>query len=71
MSLLLVEKMVRDNASAVIADPKSSWRANVCAGELFRALTEIAVLTAQVKAKDEQLAEMSSLWREIRKAEAA
>lgn len=69
--LLMIENLVREDALLVIADDRSGYKANLCAKELLEALQELAVFAAQVKAKDEQIAEMSSLWREIRKAEAA
>ncbi len=69
--LLRVQHSVRSDACEVIADTKSTWRARWCAKELLQALQELAELDAQVRAKDAQLAEMSALWKQVRKLEAA
>jgi hypothetical protein len=70
MSPTLAE-MVRRNAVKVLTDHDAPGHAIMCANDLLRLLEEIAALRTTIKTKDEQIAEMSALWQQIRKAEAA
>ena len=63
--------LIRKNALATISNPESYGHAYMCAKDVLEMLEEVAVLRSQLKAKDEQIAEMSALWQQIRKLEAA